>query len=96
MAAVVQHPDGVAAPSSNNLQPGASINPEALPLGHPPHMLRGQLGTFSQLALTGICSPEPSRSALPRKPAASFSYSDSRRLIWLQHAQQEVCFGVLV
>ena len=53
MAAVLQHPDGVAAPSGSSLPAGSTNTLEALPLGHPPHMLRGQLGTFSQLALTG-------------------------------------------
>lgn len=56
MAAVVQHPDGIAAPSGSTLKAESSAPSEALPLGNPPHMLRGQLGTFSQLALTGDCS----------------------------------------
>lgn len=52
MASVIQHPDGIASPASNAKLESANVS-ERLPLGYPPHMLRGQLGSFSQQALTG-------------------------------------------
>ncbi|KAL4422919.1 hypothetical protein ABPG75_009116 [Micractinium tetrahymenae] len=66
MAAVLAHPAGAAAPAPGwgmpGSSPGGSAQPaaaataaaqEELPLGDPPHMIRGQLGDFSQMCLAG-------------------------------------------
>jgi ubiquitin-like modifier-activating enzyme ATG7 len=67
--ATLAHPAGVAAPA-----PGAGPAPaeaDALPLGEPPHMVRGQLAGFSQACLVGrafpqcpACSPAAARAYL--------------------------------
>ncbi|KAK9814486.1 hypothetical protein WJX72_006655 [[Myrmecia] bisecta] len=51
MTATLQHPAGAAAPPPA-ADPLAG-NVEALPLGAVPHMVRGQLGGFAQMCLTG-------------------------------------------
>lgn len=60
MAAVLAHPDGAAAPAPGGGVPtglgaptAAAAAQEELPLGQPPHMIRGQLGGFSQMCLAG-------------------------------------------
>lgn len=68
MAAVLAHPAGAAAPAPGGMPGspagGAAAAQEELPLGQPPHMIRGQLGGFSQMCLAGqafrqctACSP---------------------------------------
>ena len=68
MAAVRAHPAGAAAPAPGGMPGspagGAAAAQEELPLGQPPHMIRGQLGGFSQMCLAGqafrqctACSP---------------------------------------
>lgn len=63
MAATLQHPDGVHAPTGDQGKAGTGST-GSLPLGLPPHMVRGQLNGFSQMCLTGeayrqctACSP---------------------------------------
>jgi ubiquitin-like modifier-activating enzyme ATG7 len=50
MAAVLQHPRGVDAPAAGTAGEGLDEGDEALPLGAPPHMVRGQLSGFSQVS----------------------------------------------
>lgn len=64
MAAVLQHPLGTAAPPAGSAASQALAAAHELPLGEAPHMIRGQLGGFSQMCLTGqafrqctACSP---------------------------------------
>ncbi len=64
MAAVLQHPLGAAAPPAGSAASQALAAAHELPLGEAPHMIRGQLGGFSQMCLTGqafrqctACSP---------------------------------------
>ncbi|PRW33020.1 ubiquitin-like modifier-activating enzyme ATG7 isoform X1 [Chlorella sorokiniana] len=64
MAAVLQHPLGAAAPAAGSPASRALAAAHELPLGEAPHMVRGQLGGFSQMCLTGqafrqctACSP---------------------------------------
>ena len=64
MAAVLQHPLGAAAPPAGSAASQALAGAHELPLGEAPHMIRGQLGGFSQVCLTGqafrqctACSP---------------------------------------
>ena len=61
MAAVMQHPEGVATaaagmPAAASTAGGSVAEPG--PLGAAPHMIRGQLSSFSQLCLTGelVCN----------------------------------------
>lgn len=64
LAAVVAHPLGAAAPAAGS-QASRHLSAEhELPLGEVPHMIRGQLGGFSQMCLAGqafrqctACSP---------------------------------------
>ncbi|KAL4857490.1 Ubiquitin-like modifier-activating enzyme ATG7 [Chlorella vulgaris] len=60
MAAVLQHPAGAAAPAAGTPAAAAAAQAataagegEAAPLGDAPHMIRGQLGGFSQMCLSG-------------------------------------------
>jgi ubiquitin-like modifier-activating enzyme ATG7 len=60
MAAVLQHPAGAAAPAAGAPAAAAAAQAataagegEAAPLGDAPHMIRGQLGGFSQMCLSG-------------------------------------------
>lgn len=56
MAAVVQQPAGAGAPAAGSPPAAAqqaAAGGEAPPLGHAPHMIRGQLGGFTQMCLTG-------------------------------------------
>ena len=55
MAAVLQHPDGVAATAGGGTATAAASDglQRDLPLGSPPHMIRGHLSSFSQLSLSG-------------------------------------------
>lgn len=53
MAAVVVHPDGVNAPPPSKESPERARNPDILPLGPPPHMVRGQLNGFQQVVMEG-------------------------------------------
>ena len=64
MAAVLQHPLGAAAPAAGSAASRSLAAAHDLPLGEAPHMIRGQLGGFSQMCLTGqafrqctACSP---------------------------------------
>ena len=64
MAAVLQHPLGAAAPAAGSAASRGLAAAHELPLGEAPHMIRGQLGSFSQMCLTGqafrqctACSP---------------------------------------
>ena len=64
MAAVLQHPAGAGAPAAGSAASRAAAAAHELPLGEPPHMVRGQLAGFSQMCLTGqafrqctACSP---------------------------------------
>ncbi|KAL4451192.1 hypothetical protein ABPG77_009264 [Micractinium sp. CCAP 211/92] len=73
MAAVLAHPAGVAAPPAGGMPgtsagrppaPAAAAARQELPLGEPAHMIRGELGGFSQTCLAGqafsqctACSP---------------------------------------
>ena len=64
MAAVLQHPLGAAAPAAGSAASRSLAAAHDLPLGEVPHMIRGQLGGFSQMCLTGqafrqctACSP---------------------------------------
>lgn len=58
MAAVIDHPDGVAAAAGGAVSQAGSSSAIVsakgdLPLGSAPHMIRGHLNSFTQNSLTG-------------------------------------------